>query len=558
MLRIVREVEPPRPSTKLSTADDLPNIAANRNTEPARLANALCGELDWVVMKAIEKDRARRYDTASGLARDLERYLSDEVVEARPPSTGYRVRKFVRRHKGQVLAASLLILALVAGAIGTTLGMLEAKRQKRFAEQGWSRAKTEQTRAEQNFATARALVLNMGTQFNRIEASQKNPKLTDLARKEALDAARKQFDQFRTTRPDDKSVLWQSSLLHRYAANISRTLSDFPAATAAYTEAIRIQEDLAARFPQKAYGFELALTLSDRAMLEKRMGKLKDAAATLDRALKFAEKPRGANSASTSTRTLGMTEADRANIAYNRGLFEDAARFAARARELLDELAKAPFNERLATDPLFAAIATNTIAIARRELGQTEEALAAHDDVVARIKALAGPQANRDLLYWVCEGRRERAKTAAAIPAQRESAAADLAEIRPIAEKLVEDFPQVAFYREKLAAIYLQRGELLALLGQPEPAMAEFTKSLAVSRELIDRLGVLSASLLVRGQTFLAIGRLRAAAGKNDDAVPHWKNAAKVFEIALKIDPDNFHHRRGQAEAEQALKTIAK
>jgi tetratricopeptide (TPR) repeat protein len=558
MLRMVREVDPPRPSTRLSTAEDLPNIAANRNTEPAKLTKSLRGELDWVVMKAVEKDRGRRYETVNGLARDLERYLSDEVVEARPPSAGYRLKKFVRRHKGEVIAAALVFLALVAGVIGTSLGMVEARRQKRFAEQGWNRAKTEQTRAEQNFATARALVLSMGNQFNRIEASQKNPKLTDLARKEALDAARKQFDQFRTGQPDDESVLWQSSLLHRYTANISRTLSDFQAATAAYTESIRIQEDLAARFPQKAYGFELALTLSDRAMLEKRMGKLKDAAATLDRALKFAEKPRGANSASTATRTLGMTEADRANLAYNRGLFEDAARFAARGRELLDELAKAPFNERLATDPLFAAIATNTIAIARRELGQTEEALAAHDDVVARIKALAGPQANRDLLYWVCEGRRERAKTAAAIPAQRESAAADLAEIRPVAEKLVEDYPQVAFYREKLAAIHLQRGELLALLGQQEPAMAELTKSLAVSRELIDRLGVLSASLLVRGHTFLAIGRVRAAAGKNDDAVTNWKNAAKVFEIALGIDPDNFHHRRGKSDAEQALKAVDK
>ena len=204
-------------------------------------------------------------------------------------------------------------------------------------------------------------------------------------------------------------------------------------------------------------------------------------------------------------------------------------------------------------------MAVNSLAIARRELGQTAEALAAHDDAVARMKVLHGPQSTRDELYWFCEVRRERAKTATAIPEQRAAAAAaDLVEVGHLAEKLVEEYPHVAFYREKLAAIYMQHGEVLTLLGQREPAIAELTKSLAVSRELIDRFGVLSASMVVRGQTFLALGRARAAAGKNDEAVANWKNAVKVFEIALTIDPDNFLHRRGYSEAERALKPATK
>ena len=127
MLRMVREVDPPRPSTKLNTAEALPNIAANRSIEPARLARLLQGELDWVVMKALEKDRSRRYETANGLARDIQRYLADEVVEARPPSRGYRLKKFVKRNKGQVIAASLVFLTLVGGIIGTSLGMAYAR-----------------------------------------------------------------------------------------------------------------------------------------------------------------------------------------------------------------------------------------------------------------------------------------------------------------------------------------------------------------------------------------------------------------------------------------------
>ena len=130
MLRMVREVDPPRPSTKLSTAEALPNIAANRSIEPARLSKLLQGELDWVVMKALEKDRTRRYETAIGFARDIERYLADEVVEARPPSHGYRLKKFVKRNKGQVIAASLVFLSLVGGIVGTSLGMASARRAR--------------------------------------------------------------------------------------------------------------------------------------------------------------------------------------------------------------------------------------------------------------------------------------------------------------------------------------------------------------------------------------------------------------------------------------------
>src|SRR5262245_8512832 len=110
MLRVIREQEPSKPSTKLSTADGLPTLAANRSTEPAKLARLVRGELDWIVMKALEKDRNRRYETANGFAMDVQRYLADEPVLACPPSAGYRLRKFVRRNKGPVLAASLVLL----------------------------------------------------------------------------------------------------------------------------------------------------------------------------------------------------------------------------------------------------------------------------------------------------------------------------------------------------------------------------------------------------------------------------------------------------------------
>ena len=93
MLRIIREEEPPKPSTRLSSIDTLPSVAANRHTEPARLSKDVRGELDWIVMKALEKDRNRRYETASGFAADIERHLHDEPVEAGPPSARVSAEK---------------------------------------------------------------------------------------------------------------------------------------------------------------------------------------------------------------------------------------------------------------------------------------------------------------------------------------------------------------------------------------------------------------------------------------------------------------------------------
>ncbi|HEX5443231.1 MAG TPA: tetratricopeptide repeat protein, partial [Pirellulales bacterium] len=112
LMRLIKESEPPKPSTRLSSSERLPAIAAQRRTDPAALAKVLRGDLDWIVMKCLEKDRTRRYDSASELARDLERYLNDEPVDARPPSAGYRFAKFARKYK-QAMAAAIAFAALV-------------------------------------------------------------------------------------------------------------------------------------------------------------------------------------------------------------------------------------------------------------------------------------------------------------------------------------------------------------------------------------------------------------------------------------------------------------
>src|SRR5262249_50299749 len=132
-LRLIREEEPPRPSRRLSAAETLPAIAAHRGLEPKRLSGLVRGELDWIVMKCLEKDRGRRYETANGLARDLERFLADEPVLACPPSAGYRLRKFARRHTAAVTAAGLIAAVLVVSTLLSTWLAVRATEAERLA-----------------------------------------------------------------------------------------------------------------------------------------------------------------------------------------------------------------------------------------------------------------------------------------------------------------------------------------------------------------------------------------------------------------------------------------
>jgi non-specific serine/threonine protein kinase/serine/threonine-protein kinase len=134
--RTIREKEPTRPSTRVSSLGaDSQTTASNRRTDLRALARVLRGDLDWVTMKALEKDRTRRYGSPAELAADLERHLHHEPVLASPPNTAYRVGKFVRRHRVGVAASTAVIAALVAAVVGTSLGLLQARREAENARQ---------------------------------------------------------------------------------------------------------------------------------------------------------------------------------------------------------------------------------------------------------------------------------------------------------------------------------------------------------------------------------------------------------------------------------------
>jgi tetratricopeptide (TPR) repeat protein len=135
MMRIIREQEPHKPSTRLSSlGDTATRTAEQRRSDTSKLSLLLCGDLDWIVMKCLEKDRARRYETANGLAADVRRHLKDEPVVAGPPTAGYRLQKFVKRNRGQVVAAGIVAATLLMGVSGTTGGLLWALSERDRAD----------------------------------------------------------------------------------------------------------------------------------------------------------------------------------------------------------------------------------------------------------------------------------------------------------------------------------------------------------------------------------------------------------------------------------------
>ncbi|MBI3845643.1 MAG: serine/threonine protein kinase [Planctomycetes bacterium] len=149
VVRHIREVDPPKPSTRTTTiGDKIAAIAQRRRIAPKQLTKMLRKDLDWIVMKALEKDRSRRYATASAFADDVGRFLTDQPVAARPPSAGYRLRKYARRHRLGVAAGSLVAVALVVGLALAASGYVEARRQRDAARDSEALAIREKTTAE--------------------------------------------------------------------------------------------------------------------------------------------------------------------------------------------------------------------------------------------------------------------------------------------------------------------------------------------------------------------------------------------------------------------------
>jgi serine/threonine protein kinase/tetratricopeptide (TPR) repeat protein len=241
VLRAIREEEPPKPSVRLSEAKDvLASVAAQRGREPVRLIKEVRGDLDWVVMKCLEKDRTRRYETASGLARDISRYLNDEPVEASPPSAAYRLRKFARRNRVLLGMAAAFAAFLTGAAVVSTWQAVRATRAEQTAGRERDKAVAEKERADEKAAIAEAVnaflredLLGQADIGNQSEAGARDRNITV---RQLLDrAARRIKDKFKGQELTEAAI--RLTLGDAYLA-----LGEFPEAQKHYDRSFRLHK----------------------------------------------------------------------------------------------------------------------------------------------------------------------------------------------------------------------------------------------------------------------------------------------------------------------------
>jgi len=250
MRRKIRQTDPLRPSYRLSamTGADSTETAQRRGMDTHRLLTLLRGDLDWIVMKCLEKDRTRRYETANGLAVDLQRHLNNEPVAARPPSSAYRVRKFVRRNKLSVVAAAAIVLAILLGIGLATVGFFRARTERNRAVAALDEAQRQRALADDNFREARAAVEDL-LQISD-ERLKDQPGLQPL-RMELMKAAIDRYEPFLAKPIPDPTPREELARLHaRYGQiMLERTETMDESVMAEFEKARKIQEQLLLEHP---------------------------------------------------------------------------------------------------------------------------------------------------------------------------------------------------------------------------------------------------------------------------------------------------------------------
>jgi WD40 repeat protein/serine/threonine protein kinase len=213
VLRIIREEEPLRPSLRLSTSEKLASISAQRKMEPARLSGLMRGEIDWIVMKALDKQRSRRYETANGLAMDIDRHLKNETIVARPPSTVYRVQKAWQRNKVAFTTAAIVAMALLTGITVSTWQAIEASKardntQTALLETERARAdeERERLRAEAGEAMAQRLLYAANMSLVQRAWDDTNVALVRQLLEETADYSDRRFEWYHWQREVHKKV----------------------------------------------------------------------------------------------------------------------------------------------------------------------------------------------------------------------------------------------------------------------------------------------------------------------------------------------------------------
>lgn len=487
ILEIIREKDPPLPSQRVSTAGSSPKIAANRQTDPGRLHSFLNGELDWIVMKAIDKERSRRYDSAKHLADDIDRYLTGNPVQAAPQSTTYRLQKFVRRNRTMVASTAIVLVTLIGGIVGTTLGLIQANRARIDAET--ARAKAESRRQ----TTRDALDLMSGTMLDDWLLAQ-----TDITEdhRQFLQKVLAYYEEFAEDSGDDFDSRMEVVKAYQRVGDINNALGQTQAALDAFMESARILEQM------EPDDRNTTRYLQSRADIFQRIGQLHTR---------------------TGNRTAGKSFYDQASQIFARLVAGDPDSFEHLHRQL----------------NLQYLIARLLIADRQRE-----QAMPILDDVIRKWKAIGQNSTNAYLIDFSVSRALQTQALQLRYSGQETQAIAAYQEAIDILNRLIRLDPLDRKVRWQLSVAINDLGILHKAQKRYETAEKLYRQSLELRKSLYGENPNDTEYATLLGGSYLNLGNLSRILGRHESAMTYYRNGITICQRVLDRDPADVLPRK--------------
>jgi serine/threonine protein kinase/tetratricopeptide (TPR) repeat protein len=533
--RLIREEEPPRPSTRLSSDQSLPSLAASRQLEPAQLRRLIRGDLDWIVMKALDKDRSRRYDTANGLARDIERYLDGDAVEACPPTLGYKLQKFLRRNRPQVIAAALLLVALLAGITGTTWGLIRAERASAELAAKNLRLAEEQAKVQARFELAQKAIALFHTGVSE-DMLLKNPQFKEL-RTKLLKEAAEFYADLEKLLAGQRDARSRRALAGAYfeLGELIRQIGDPKEALAVHRKALALRRELAAaEGADVETRLDVARSLRAESILLYHTGDPTGTLAAVEDQKQVVEQLETEHPNDEILSALAQSDLTCGYMLFLLGNSESALKAYQRALAIRQQLADAkPSVAEYQSD---LAESHDVIGLLLVLTGKQEQALAAWRKALAISQRVAEtrPTVPRfqfalariyDGLGWclLSMGRPVEA-------AEADRNALD------IMQKLVDEHPAVTRYQDKLANFQFNLGRELDRQKRLPEAFTALEKGLAILQKLTKADPNNESYNRELGENYAFRGGARVHAGQPAEAVADLRRALEIWAALPNLD----------------------
>jgi serine/threonine protein kinase/tetratricopeptide (TPR) repeat protein len=532
ILKRIKEEEPPKPSMRLSeSGESLPSIAALRKTEPVRLTKLVRGDLDWIVMKALEKDRTRRYETANGFARDIQRHLDGDAVEACPPSARYKLGKFARKHRA-VLATigSFALLLMTATAISSWL-TVRARHAERLAKERLTRALTAEAEARTQAQLAR-------TQQQRAEDRESL----------AIDAV-KRFRDAVAGEPKLKNTPELDGLRKRL---LKEPLGFFRA----------LRDRLAADRDTRADSLpRLADASFDLGRLTDEIGDKQDALIAYHESLAIKQKLADANPTVTEFQSgLATIHTNIAVLLRDTGKPAEAMKAHESAMAILRKLADA--NHTIAEFQRNLAGNHMDIGNLLRDTGRRTEALEAYESAIAILRKLVDANPTDAEFQRTLAGSHLGIGNLLLVTGKPAEALNAYARALEIFQKVADANPTVTDFQQNLAVVYLNIGNQLRDTGKPAEALESYRSGLTIMKRLAD-----ANPTITRFQRNVAashgnIGVLLWETRRPAEALAAHASALAIFQKLADANPTDVNFQRDLATTHinisNALRDIGK